>query len=149
MRNSKDLHERMAGGDVRAGGSDRTFGAVFTVASLALAGWLLLKDVSAAGMPAAIFAAAAAVFFLAATLMRPGLLSPLNRAWTALGLVLHKITNPILLAIVFFGVIMPIGLAMRLAGKDTLGLRGDRTARSYWRERHPPGPSPDSMTQQF
>ena len=149
MRNSKDIHERMASGEVRSGGSNRTFGIVFTVASLALAGWLLLGDVSIAGMPAAIFGVAAAAFFLVAALLRPGLLSPLNRAWTALGHVLHKITNPILLAIVFFGVIMPIGLAMRLAGKDSLGLRADRTAQTYWRERHPPGPSPDSMTQQF
>lgn len=149
MRNREDLHERMTGGGVRGEGSDRAFGIVFAVASLAVAGWLLLGAVSVAGMPAAAFGVASAALFLVAALLRPGLLSPLNRGWTAVGHVLHRITNPILLAIVFFGLFLPIGLVMRVAGKDPLRLRADRTARTYWRERDPPGPSRDSMTQQF
>lgn len=143
------MHERMEGGDTRKQGSDRAFGFVFTVASLGFAAWLALKDVSVADMPATVFALAAAAFFLLATLARPTLLSPLNRVWTALGYLLHKITNPILLGIVFFVTIVPTGLLIRAAGKDLLRLRADPAARTYWRERHPPGPSSDSMTHQF
>ncbi len=79
----------------------------------------------------------------------PKLLAPLNHLWFKFGLLLHKIVNPVVLAIMFFLVITPIGLLMRALGKDPLRLRLDKAATSYWIDRTPPGPSPDTLGDQF
>jgi hypothetical protein len=87
--------------------------------------------------------------FLAAALLRPAVLAPLNRVWTRFGLLLHRIVSPVVLGIMFFVVITPMGLIMRALGKDPLRLRLEREARSYWIERRPPGPPPDTLNNQF
>jgi hypothetical protein len=81
--------------------------------------------------------------------LAPKLLTPLNWFWTRLGLVLHKIVSPLVLGIMFFVVITPMGVVMRLFGKDPLRLRLDKTQASYWLERTPPGPKPDTLSNQF
>ncbi len=53
------------------------------------------------------------------------------------------------MVLLFFVTVTPIGLVMRVLGKDTLRLRFDRGAPSYWIERQPPGPEPGTMRQQF
>ena len=53
------------------------------------------------------------------------------------------------MAVLFFAVVTPTGLAMRLAGKDPLRLRFDRRAASYWIHRSPPGPEPETMKRRF
>jgi hypothetical protein len=90
-----------------------------------------------------------AALFLVAALVRPALLAPLNRAWTRLGLVLHRIVNPVVMALVFYLAVTPTALLMRLLGKDPLRRRFEPEAESYWIERHPPGPAPDTMGHQF
>jgi hypothetical protein len=85
------------------------------------------------------------VFGLAA----PAHLAPLNRAWTRLGLVLFKVVNPVVLGVIYLSTIVPIGLTMRLMGRDLLNLKLDRQAASYWVVREPPGPPPETMTRQF
>ena len=55
----------------------------------------------------------------------------------------------IAVAVLFYTVVAPLGFAMRLAGKDPLRLRLDPRAESYWLPRKPPGPPPDSLTNQF
>ncbi|MEM8949643.1 MAG: SxtJ family membrane protein [Pseudomonadota bacterium] len=82
-------------------------------------------------------------------LVLPSVLAPLNRAWMKLGLLLFTIVNPIVLGLIFLVTIIPIGLALRLFGKDPLRLRFEPDAKSYWIERDPPGPEPESMPQQF
>ncbi len=79
----------------------------------------------------------------------PSLLAPLNRVWTKFGLLLHKVVSPIVLGVMFYLVITPTGLLMRLFGKDPLRLKFDGTAKSYWIPREPPGPKPDSIKDQF
>ncbi len=79
----------------------------------------------------------------------PQVLAPLNRLWFKLGLLLHKIVNPIVLGIMFYVVVTPTGLIMRLLGKDLLRLKRDPAAASYWIERTPPGPKPESLGDQF
>ena len=79
----------------------------------------------------------------------PRVLAPLNRLWTRFGILLAKIVNPVVMAGVFFIAVTPIGLLMRLAGKDLLRLRYDSTAETYWIMRTPPGPPPDTMKNQF
>jgi hypothetical protein len=64
-------------------------------------------------------------------------------------MLLHHIVSPVALALVFYLAIMPTGLVMRLFGKDFLRLKRDPQAKSYWIERTPPGPAPDSMKNQF
>jgi hypothetical protein len=76
-------------------------------------------------------------------------LAPLNRIWQRLGLLLHKLVSPIVLALLFYLTVLPVGLLMRAVGKDPLRLRADPAARSYWILREPPGPAGETMKQQF
>jgi hypothetical protein len=64
-------------------------------------------------------------------------------------LLLYAVMNPLTMALLFFLVVTPIGVVMRLAGKDFLRKRLEPEASSYWLPRDPPGPAPDSMKQQF
>jgi hypothetical protein len=82
-------------------------------------------------------------------LLWPAVLAPLNRIWTRFGLLLHRIVSPVVLGVMFFGVVTPMGLVMRALGKDPLRLRFDPAARTYWIERRPPGPAPDTLNNQF
>ena len=86
---------------------------------------------------------------LLVTLVAPGLLAPLNRAWMRLASILNAIVSPIVLGIMFFGVFAPIGIVMRLAGRDAMRRRLDPRARTYWQERDPPGPDPSGLPNQF
>jgi hypothetical protein len=126
------------------GSSDRSFGIVIA-GFFAILGLLPLFWGDAVRW----WALAAAAVFCAAALAAPRLLAPLNRQWTRLGLLLHRIVSPLVLGIMFFGMFMPIGLLMRISGKDPLRLRADPDARSYWIERIPPGPAAESLKNQF
>lgn len=79
----------------------------------------------------------------------PAALKPLNRAWFAFGMLLGRVVAPIAMGVVFFGVVMPIGLVRRLLGKDSLSLKTRPEAASYWVERDPPGPEPEHLKRQF
>ena len=137
-------HERLASDDETKGSSDRAFGlvcgAVFTIAGL----WPLLG-----GGAVRIWALGLAVAFLLAAAAYPRILAPLNRLWTRFGAFLHRISNFLVLALMFYLVITPTGLVLRLFGGDLLKLRFDRGARSYWIERQPPGPPPETIENQF
>jgi hypothetical protein len=87
--------------------------------------------------------------FLVIGLLAPGLLHPLSRVWAKLALLLHKVVNPITTSLLFFLVFVPAGLIFRLLGKDTLRLRLDPDVETYWIPRHPPGPPPETMRNQF
>ena len=82
-------------------------------------------------------------------LTAPGILAPFNKAWTKLGLVLSRIVNPLVMGLIFVTTVTPIGVFMRLARRDPLRLRFDSETPSYWIERKPPGPAPETMKQQF
>jgi hypothetical protein len=79
---------------------------------------------------------------------RPQLPGPIGRLWLACWDVLRVGLGSIGLAVLFYGVVAPFGLCVRLAGKDPLRLRHDRAATTYWMRRHPPGPAPETMTRQ-
>lgn len=125
-------------------GSDRNFGLVFAVvfAIIALAPFYRTGTVRW-------WAIAAGAAFLIAAFMAPRLLRPLNLLWFKLGLLLHHIINPIVMAVLFFGAFVPMGLLVRALGKDLLRLNFDRAATSYWIPRDPPAPPPGGMTKQF
>lgn len=124
--------------------SDRSFGFVFAAVFLIVALFPLLH---AAGIR--IWAVAVSGVFLLLASFLPHVLAPANRLWTKFGLLLHNIVSPVALGILFFLVVTPTGLLMRLFGKDPLRLRFDPAADSYWIKRDPPGPAADSLNNQF
>jgi hypothetical protein len=89
------------------------------------------------------------VALLVLGLFAPGSLRGLNRAWMKLGLILFKVVNPIVLALIYGTTMVPIGLVMRAIGHDPLRLKLDPKADSYWIPRDPPGPAPETMINQF
>ena len=125
-----------------AGGSERSLGRVFAVAFLLWAGLRWYQ-----GRPHVELLLVIAALFLLLAYAAPRLLRPLNFGWMRLGHLLFLVVSPVVLAILFFGTIMPVALLMRALGKDPLRLRRDRAASTYWIAR-PPSP-PDGMTQQF
>lgn len=137
-------HEDISREQEIEGSSDRSFGVVFAVVFFLIGAWPLIGG----GSPRW-WAVGIGAVFLAVAFLKPGLLAVMNRWWMKLGLLLGKIVSPIALGILFYGVMMPIGTLMRLSGKDPLRLKRDPGAQSYWIEREPPGPPPDSMTNQF
>ena len=129
-------------------GSERAFGLVFAGVFLLVALWPLLERASTHESPRIWAIAVAAAFALSAWLA-PRLLAPLNRLWFRFGALLHRIVSPIALGVIFFGVITPFALVMRLFGRDELLLRRRSARPSYWVRREPPGPPPDSFHNQF
>ena len=124
--------------------SDRTFGLVFAAVFSLIAAWRWWK-----AAPLVEWWLAGAVVFAVVALLAPGILGPLNRAWVKLGLLMFHVVNPIVLGVLFYLVFLPIGLLLRGSGKDLLRLRFDSAADSYWINRVPPGPPPESMRNQF
>ena len=124
--------------------SERSFGLVFAGVFL-LVGLLPLFN----GHGPRNWALWVAVAFVAVAVLAPKLLAPFNRLWAKFGLLLHRITSPLVLGIMFFVVITPMGWIMRALGKDLLRLKIDPAATSYWIARTPPGPTPESLKDQF
>lgn len=137
-------HEELTREQRVEGSSDRSFGAVFAVVFFLIAAWPLMHG----AMPRWWAGGIAAIFALIAV-VKPTLLAGLNRVWVRFGVLLGKVVSPIALGILFYGVLVPIGVVMRLTGKDPLRLKHDATVPSYWIPREPPGPPRDSMNNQF
>lgn len=125
-------------------GSDRSFGIVFGVVFLVVSLFPLIG-----GELPRLWALAISVLFFLIALMRPSLLRNLNRCWFYFGLFLQRLTNPIILGLIFFAVITPIAIFMRLSGKQFLKRKFELDSESYWQERAPAGPDPNTMTRQF
>ncbi|HEY1473697.1 MAG TPA: SxtJ family membrane protein [Pseudolabrys sp.] len=125
-----------------AAGSDRSFGLVFAAFFALVA---LLPAIH--GAPVRWWAIAAAGAFVTIALFAPRVLHPLNRLWFALGLLLHRVVNPVVMALMFYGAILPMALLLRALGKDLLRLKREPQAASYWIAREPPAPG--SMSKQF
>lgn len=126
------------------GSTDRVFGLVFAAVFTAIG---LLPKFS--GDQVRTWAIAVAGIFLFLGLIWPASLSGINRLWMRFGLLLGKVVSPIALAIVFYSTIVPIGLILRLLGKDHLRLRRDPAVSSYWIPRVPPGPDSSTLDKQF
>jgi len=140
----RNTHERLsAAQDIRVS-SDRSFGIVMAVVFTIIGAWPLLS-----GGAARWWALIAAALFCGLAFLRPALLAPLNRLWFRFGLLLNKITSPLIMGLLFYGVITPYAYILRWLGKDLLRLHFDPSAESYWIERNPPGPAPESIKRQF
>ena len=138
------MHENLDKEEEVKVSSDRSFGIVFTLVFLAVGVWV----VSGGQSKGWLFFVSAALFLVIA-IARPSILGPLNRAWAKFGLLLGQVFNPILLGVVFFLVVTPIAVVLRLLGKDSLHLKSKPDLKSYWIDRSPAGPKFGSMTKQF
>jgi Saxitoxin biosynthesis operon protein SxtJ len=145
------FHEDFSRKEEIKGSSDRSFGLTVGGILLAIAvvrTLLHMWDGTAAGWLEMVLGGVG-VALIVFGLIAPARLAPLNRAWTKLGLILFKVVNPVVLGLIYVTTIMPIGLLMRLSGRDLLNLKLDRQAKSYWVVREPPGPAPETMINQF
>jgi hypothetical protein len=140
----KSTHESLTREEQGAPGSERSFAIVMAVA-LALLGsinwWHDGRVWPWLGGIAALFVVGGYFF--------PAALKPLNWLWFKFGLLLHAVVNPIVMGLVFYGVVLPTGLVMRTLGKDPLRLKTEPDRDSYWIMRQPPGPAPETMKNQF
>ena len=125
-------------------GSERSFGLVFSTVFALVA----LAPLVHSGVPRWWALIVSAGFAITALLI-PRILRPLNRIWFAFGLLLHRIVNPIVMAVMFFGVILPAALVLRAMGKKFLRIQYEPGAKSYWIPREQPAPPPRSMSKQF
>jgi hypothetical protein len=126
-------------------GSNRKFGLAFGVLFAILGLWPLFCQ---AGSPKwGLITLATAI--LAVALLRPHWLMPLNRGWFKLGLALSRIVNPVVMGILFFGAVVPLGWYLRRKGEDLLRLKRNSRAGTYWIEREPQSPAPGSLKKQF
>ena len=82
-----------------------------------------------------IFLSLCAILILV-TILAADVLSPFNKLWMQLGLLLGKIVNPILLGVIFFGLITPVSLFLRLLGRDEMRIRNLKKS-TYWVEQNP------------
>jgi hypothetical protein len=105
----------------------RKFGITMAVA-LALLGGLLLWR----GRPLYPYLLAAAALFLGTGLTVPAILRPVHKAWMMLAVVMGWFMTRIILIVLFYGIITPLGLCARLCGKDFIGRKLDKQSNSYW-----------------
>ncbi|MBX9607225.1 MAG: hypothetical protein K2Y51_13455 [Gammaproteobacteria bacterium] len=124
--------------------SNRKFGGTGVAAFAALAAYSYWNGRG----PVAMAALVVAVLFAGVTLLAPQALTRLNRLWYDLGMLLGKITSPVVLGVIFFALITPVALALRLFGRDYLKMK-KRSVESYWVDRSPPGPPSDSFKNQY
>jgi hypothetical protein len=145
------FHEDFSRQEKVEGSSDRSFGLTVGGILVAIAGLRSGLHLWAGGAPGGFEGGLAAigVILLAFGLIAPARLAPANRAWAQFGLLLFKVINPVLLGVIYLTTIVPIGVLIRVLGRDPLDLQFDRAAASYWVVRTPPGPAPETMTQQF
>lgn len=138
------FHEDLWRGEEAKPSSNRSFGLVFTTVFLLLGIWPVFS-----GNNLRNWALVNASALLIISLVRPSFLAPFNRLWTRFGLLLGWVMSPVVLGFLFFCTVTPVGLLMRLLGKAPLRLRWEPDADTYWIEREPSGPPPDTMLKQF
>jgi hypothetical protein len=124
--------------------SERRFGALFAAVSSGIALFSLYKGSTTLASIQGLLG----MGFAALAVLSPGVLAPLNRAWFQLGALMGRVVSPVVLGVLFFGLIAPIGCIGRWMGRDELRLRKhDRP--SHWVDREPAGPTPDAYKNQF
>ena len=127
--------------------SERSFGLLFGAVFVLLAAygwffksWSSVVELSLLGV---------ALAFVLLGFVAPKILRPLNWLWFQLGQLLGKIVSPIVLGAIFFLLLTPVSLVTRLFGRDELRLKRKASQTSYWLDRAPPGPAPESFKNQF
>ena len=113
-------------------GSNKSFGIVFAIVFLLIAIYPLINKEELR-----IWSLIIAIIFLVLGLINSKILNPLNKLWFKFGILLGRIVSPIIMGVIFFLVVTPIGLLMRIIGKDILNLKFNKD-KSYWIEKTGP-----------
>ena len=113
-------------------GSNRSFGIVFFLVFFLIATYPLIN-----GNEIRLWSLVVSIIFLLLGLINSKILNPFNKLWFKFGIFLGKIISPIIMGIIFFLVVTPIGLLMRLLNKDLLNLKFNNNS-SYWVEKTEP-----------
>tara|TARA_B100000242_G_C42716624_1_gene334868 strand:+ start:153 stop:533 length:381 start_codon:yes stop_codon:yes gene_type:complete len=121
--------------------SNKSFGLLFFIVFLGLGLWPITNNNNPN-----IYLIVISIIFLILGLLDSKLLSPLNSFWIKLGEFLGKIIAPIVMAIIYFIILTPISLIVRLFGKDLLGLKFTNHTKTYWIKRKK---DLNSMNKQF
>ena len=124
--------------------SNRKFGLFFTAVFSIACAYFAYKGMNVL----ASILGGLAIVFVVLSLTKPGLLLPLNKLWMGLGFVLGMIVSPIVLGLIFFVIFTPVGLMMRLFGRDELRMKPDR-AKSHWKTRDDDAAAVNSFKTQF
>ena len=111
-------------------GSNRSFGIVFFTVFLIIATYPLINNGEIR-----IWSLILSLVFLILGLLNSKILYPLNKIWFKFGLLLGKLVSPLIMAIIFFLVVTPIGILMRVLNKDLLNLKFNKN-KSYWIEKN-------------
>lgn len=125
--------------------SERSFGLLFTLVFTLGGIYTVYKSLPPASTSILFLVA---IFFLAASLLKPKLLTQLNKSWFLLGFLMGKLVTPIMMGIIFFLLITPIAVITRVFGRDELKLH-KKIIKSHWVDRNPAGPEPMSFKNQF
>ena len=112
--------------------SNRSFGIVFFAVFFLIALYPLIHNEEIR-----IWSLITSLIFLILGLINSRILNPLNKIWFKFGILLGKVVSPIIMGIIFFLVVTPIGFIMRILGKDLLNLKFNRN-KSYWIEKNGP-----------
>ena len=112
--------------------SNRSFGIVFFVVFFLIAIYPILNE-----SDIRIWSLIISIIFLILGLLNSKILSPLNKIWFKFGILLGKIVSPIVMGLIFFVVVTPIGILMRIMNKDLLNLKFNKKS-TYWIEKNEP-----------
>ena len=110
--------------------SNRSFGILFFIVFLIISLWPLKS-----GHNPNFYLLFASVIFLILGALNSKLLTPLNKAWIKFGEILGLIIAPIVMGLVYFVILTPVSLIVRLFGKDLLGLKFLKESKTYWIKR--------------
>ena len=106
--------------------SNKSFGIVFSIFFLFISIFLFLNE-----YPTYYWSLFVSIIFLVLGLMNSKILSPLNRFWVKFGILLGKIVSPVVMGIIFFLVVTPISIILKIFGKDVLNLKFNNN-KTYW-----------------
>ena len=110
--------------------SNRSFGLLFFIVFIGLGLWPITK-----GENLNIYLVLISMFFLFFGILNSKILTPFNNIWMKFGEVLGLVIAPIVMAVVYFIILTPISLIVRLSGKDLLGLKFNKSKSTYWIKR--------------
>jgi hypothetical protein len=113
-------------------GSNKSFGIVFFVVFLIIALYPLINNGDIR-----IWSLVISLVFFILGILNSKILTPLNKLWFKFGILLGKMISPVIMGVIFFLVVTPIGIIMRIFGKDILNLKYQNT-KSYWIEKNGP-----------
>lgn len=95
------------------------------------------------------FSLGLSALLLIVTVCKPNLLRSLNYAWYQFGQLIGKLVQPLILGIIYYGILSPVALIVRINGRDLLKLRKDNVLKTYWVKRVNGSPASDSFKNQF